>query len=71
MLKLECPVDLASIHLVYDGSPRRKSPPYGNCLGLYGIPPQGGRYWVAVNGDHGEAVDDAECERELEEAWGR
>lgn len=53
---------------VYDGMSRHH---LGNFLDLYGIPPRGGRAWYAVEGDHGDAVDDAECEREILEAWGR
>lgn len=71
MITLESPVDLVNIRLVYDGAANRKRPPYGNYLGCYGIPPQGGRYWVAANGDHGEAADAMECCRELKKAWGR
>jgi hypothetical protein len=67
------PVDIYSVRFAYDGSPERKSPPFGNYLGCYGVKAFGDGYWyyIAVNGDHGEAADEAECRRELEEAWWR
>ena len=61
----------ANITLVYDGAARRKYPNRGNFLGLHFIPPQGNREWHAVNGDWGDAKDDAECVREIEAAWQR
>jgi len=68
---LPLPVDLVRASLVYDGSPFRQGPPYGNFLGLVGVPPGGGWYWVAENGDHGKCGSEDEARRELEEAWGR
>ena len=66
------PADLIGVCFVYDGSPERRSPPFGNYLGCYGHPIRSYNtiwYWIAVNGDHGGAATAAQCRYELEEAW--
>lgn len=63
--------DLACIETVYDGDPKRQRPPFGNYLGLYGIPPAGGYEWHAENGDWGVADSEDEAQREIEKAWSR
>ena len=66
--RIETSDDLVDIVLIYDGTSKRQ---LGNFLGLHGIPPQGGRAWYAVNGDHGDVETEADAEREILEAWGR
>lgn len=68
---LPLPVDLVNARFVYDGDAKRLLPPFGNFLGVVGIPPGGGWYWVAENGDHGECGSEDEAKRELKEAWAR
>lgn len=53
---------LYGLTLVRDGAPRSST---GNFIGFYGIPQQGGWYYYAENGDHGEAVSEAECREEI------
>jgi hypothetical protein len=62
---------LDCIELVFDGYPPRKHPPYGNFLGLFGIPPRGGRMWVAENTDYGYCETEEEAIAEIVAAWHR
>lgn len=62
-------IDLVNAEIVRDGDdPKHLT---GNFLGILGIPPQGGRYWHAANGDYGYCETDEEALREIAAAWKR
>jgi hypothetical protein len=64
-------VEVGDVELVFDGWPPRERPSYGNFLGLFGIPPRGGRAWIAENGDTGYCETDDEAIAEIVAAWER
>lgn len=57
---------LAYITVVRDGDDLKKR---GKFMGLYGIPPQGGRYWFADNGKEGECETDKEARAAIQKEW--
>lgn len=71
MIVVDFDIDLVGIRGVYDGEGHQLPPRAGNFLGFYGIPPGGGWYWFAIDGDHGEAGSEDEARREIKAAWAR
>ena len=57
---------LADIIIVRDGIDLKKR---GAFMGLYGIPPAGGRHWFANNGVEGVCNTDIEAQAAIEEQW--
>lgn len=66
--KLELSEDLAYVTLIGDGTSKKH---FGNFIGLLGIPPRGGRYWFAENGDNGYCETEAEAIKEIIDARSR
>ena len=62
---LELDEDLAYVTLIGDGTSKKH---FGNFIGLFGIPPRGGLFWYAENGDYGYCETKAEAIKEIEDA---
>ncbi len=62
---LELGEDLVSVTLIGDGTSKKY---FGNFIGLFGIPPRGGLFWYAENGNCGYCETKAEAIKEIKDA---